>query len=308
MVNTCEALVASISPRSYNSDIGDIITVVQSVPSCKPPWSDQQQLHANRSPSSYHTILIFVHPIIHFTETPADIVAYRSMSGPYIHGHHASVLRSHSWRTVENSAPHLIPYLKPSLKILDVGCGPGTITVDLASRLPQGFVYAIDPSAEVIKTARQYAKDKGITNVRFEVGNIFNWQSLDGIEEAGFDVVHAHQVLQHLQDPLGCMKEMVRLTKKGGIVAVRDSDYGAMNWYPEHPGMQKWKDLYTKVAMGLKAYPNMGKMLHSIALQAGIPREDIEASIGAWCFSTPEERKWVSICFQKQLSYWLKLK
>jgi ubiquinone/menaquinone biosynthesis C-methylase UbiE len=215
------------------------------------------------------------------------------MSGPYLHGHHASVLRSHSWRTVENSCPHLLPYLNnPSLKILDVGCGPGTITVDLASRVPQGFVYAIDPSADVIEKAREHAKEKGITNVRFEVGDIFTWQDLDGVEEAAFDVVHAHQVLQHLQDPLGCMKEMKRLTKPGGIIAVRDCDYGAMDWYPEHPGMQKWKELYIKVALGLKAYPNMGKMLHSIAMQAGIPRGDIEASIGAWCFSTPEEREW----------------
>jgi SAM-dependent methyltransferase len=192
----------------------------------------------------------------------------------YLHGHHASVLRSHSWRTVENSCPHLLPYLNsPSLKILDVGCGPGTITVDLASRVPQGLVYAIDPSAEVIEKARKHAEEKGITNVRFEVGDIFDWQSLDGVEEAGFDVVHAHQVLQHLQDPLGATKEMK-----------------AMDWWPEHPGMQKWKELYIKVAEGLKAFPNMGRMLHAIALQAGFPREDIEASIGTWTFSTPEER------------------
>ena len=216
------------------------------------------------------------------------------MSTAYLHGHHASVLRSHTWRTVENSAPHLIPYLAPDLKILDVGCGPGTITVDLASRVPSGFVYAIDPSPSVIEQARQHAKEKGVTNVRFEVGDIFDWKSLGGVEEDGFDVVHAHQVLQHLQDPLGAMKEMIRLTKKGGIVAARDCDYGAMDWYPEHAGMQKWKDLYIRVALGLKAYPNMGKMLHSVAMQAGIPRGGIEASIGSWCFSTPEEREWVS--------------
>jgi ubiquinone/menaquinone biosynthesis C-methylase UbiE len=217
------------------------------------------------------------------------------MSTAYLHGHHPSVLRSHTWRTVENSAPHLIPYLKPDLRILDVGCGPGTITVDLASRVPLGSVYAIDPSPSVIEQARQHATEKGVTNVRFEVGDIFTWQSLENISEGGFDVVHAHQVLQHLQDPLGAMKEMIRLTKKGGIVAVRDCDYGAMDWFPEHAGMQKWKDLYIKVALGLKAYPNMGKMLHKVAMQAGIPREDVEASIGSWCFSTPEEREWVSL-------------
>lgn len=209
----------------------------------------------------------------------------------YLHGHQESVLRSHSWRTVENSCPHLLPYLNnPSSTILDVGCGPGTISVDLAARVPQGFVYAMDPSLEVIEKARKHAEEKGVKNVRFEVGDIFSWDKLDGLKEADFDIVHAHQVLQHLQDPLGAMKEMKRLVKPGGLLAVRDCNYSAMDWYPEHPGMQKWKDTYIKVAEGLKAYPNMGRQLHAVALQAGFPRSDIDASVGAWTFSSPDER------------------
>ncbi|KAF1975525.1 methyltransferase UbiE [Bimuria novae-zelandiae CBS 107.79] len=214
-------------------------------------------------------------------------------SGPYLHGHHASVLRSHSWRTVENSCPHLIPHLtNPSLKILDVGCGPGTITVDLASRVPQGSVVAIDPSVDVIEKARKHAEEKGIANVRFEVGDIFNWKDIDGIDGGGFDIVHAHQVLQHLQDPLSAMKEMKKLTRKGGIVAVRDCDYSAMNHYPPHEGMQKWHDLYRATAKSIKCDPDIGKRLHAIAMQAGFPRSDIDASVSAWTFSTPEERAW----------------
>jgi len=216
-----------------------------------------------------------------------------AMSGPYLHGHHASVLRSHSWRTVENSCPYVIPYLNnPSLKILDVGCGPGTISVDFASRVPQGFVLAIDPSAEVIEKAKKHAQERGVTNVRFEVGDIFNWENLEGVEEASFDIVHAHQVLQHLQDPLGALKEMKRLTKPGGIVAVRDVDYSAMIWYPEVEGMREWLDLYIGVAKGLNCDPNIGKRLHAVAMDAGFPRSDIETSVGTWTFSTPEERAW----------------
>ena len=121
------------------------------------------------------------------------------MATSYIHGYHASVLRAHSWRTVENSCPHLLPYLKnTSLKVLDVGCGPGTISIDIATRVSEGFVYAIDPSAEVIDQAEKNAKAQGIKNVRFVVGNIFDWEKLDELKEASFDVVHAHQVLQHL--------------------------------------------------------------------------------------------------------------
>lgn len=216
-----------------------------------------------------------------------------SSSGPYLHGHHASVLRSHSWRTVENSCPHLIPHLNnPALRILDVGCGPGTISVDLASRVPQGLVIAIDPSADVIEKARKHAEEKGVKNVRFEVGDIFSWKELDGVEQGSFDVVHAHQVLQHLQDPLGAMREMKRLTRKDGIVAVRDCDYSAMNHYPHHEGMGKWLDLYRATARSIKCDPDIGKRLHAIALQAGFPRSDIDASVSAWTFSTPEERAW----------------
>jgi ubiquinone/menaquinone biosynthesis C-methylase UbiE len=215
------------------------------------------------------------------------------MAKPYLHGHHASVLRSHTWRTVENSCPYLIPYLdNPKLKILDVGCGPGTISVDFTSRVPEGFVLGIDPSADVIEKARKHAEEKGITSVRFEVGDIFNWQSITGVEEGGFDIVHAHQVLQHLQDPLGALKVMKGLTKPGGIVAVRDVDYSAMTWYPEIPGLREWSNLYIAVAKGIKCDPNIGKRLHAVAMEAGFDRSDIETSGAVWVFSTPEERAW----------------
>lgn len=215
------------------------------------------------------------------------------MSKPYLHGHHASVLRSHTWRTVDNSCPQLIPYLtSPSLKILDVGCGPGTISVDLATRVPQGFVYAIDPSAEVIEKAREHAKEKGTKNVRFEVGDIFSWKSLEGIEEGTFDVVHAHQVLQHLQDPLGALKEMKQLAKPGGIITARDADYSAMAWYPEVHGLRKWLDLYIATAQSMHCDPNIGRRLHAVALEAGFHRSAIEASGTMWVYSTPEELSW----------------
>ncbi|KAF2741917.1 S-adenosyl-L-methionine-dependent methyltransferase [Sporormia fimetaria CBS 119925] len=216
------------------------------------------------------------------------------MPAPYIHGHHPSVLRSHTWRTVQNSCPHLLPYLTtPALRILDVGCGPGTISVDLASRVPDGSVYAIDPSASVIDTARRHAVDKSVTNVRFEVGDIYNWRALDGVQEGGFDIVHAHQVLQHLQDPVTAMREMKKLVKPSGILAVRESDYEGFVFYPDDiPGLHEWKKLYIAVARGLGCDPNIGRRLHAVAMEAGFERRDIDASASVWVFSNPEERQW----------------
>ena len=68
-------------------------------------------------------------------------------SETYLHGHHDSVLRSHRWRTAENSAGYLLPRLAPGARVLDVGCGPGTITADLAARVPSGEVVGIDAAA-----------------------------------------------------------------------------------------------------------------------------------------------------------------
>ena len=71
-----------------------------------------------------------------------------SSSDTYLHGHHDSVLRSHRWRTAENSAGYLLPRLAPDARVLDVGCGPGTITADLAALVPDGDVTgpcAVDP-------------------------------------------------------------------------------------------------------------------------------------------------------------------
>src|SRR5436309_4926446 len=75
----------------------------------------------------------------------------------YTHGHHESVLRSHKWRTVDNSAAYLAPHLIAGITVLDAGCGPGTITADIGRRVAPGRVLGIDASANVIEEARRDA-------------------------------------------------------------------------------------------------------------------------------------------------------
>lgn len=143
----------------------------------------------------------------------------------YSHGHHESVLRSHQWRTAENSAGFLVPRLSPGQELLDVGCGPGTITVDLAQRVAPGRTFGIDLSPEVIAAARRIQREGGTAAIVFEEGDVYNLSFGDAI----FDVVYAHQVLQHLSDPVAALVEMRRVLKDGGMLAVRESDYGAFS-------------------------------------------------------------------------------
>src|SRR3954453_791197 len=89
----------------------------------------------------------------------------------YTHGHHESVLRSHKWRTVDNSAAYLAPYLTSGTTVLDVGCGPGTITADVARRVAPARVLGIDASSAVIEDARRDLG--GGPGVEFSVGDVY---------------------------------------------------------------------------------------------------------------------------------------
>ncbi|MGX2993671.1 methyltransferase domain-containing protein [Streptomyces sp. JNUCC 64] len=204
----------------------------------------------------------------------------------YTHGHHESVLRSHTWRTAANSAAYLIGSLTPGMTVLDVGCGPGTITADLAALVPGGRVTGVDRAPEILDQARATAAARGLDNTEFAVADVLDL----GFPDDSFDVVHAHQVLQHVGDPVRAFAEMRRVTRPGGVVAVRDADYAAMVWYPEVPGLNGWLDLYERVARAGGGEPDAGRRLTSWARQAGFT--DVTASTGTWCFATEEDRAW----------------
>ncbi|WP_418959994.1 methyltransferase domain-containing protein [Streptomyces tritici] len=206
----------------------------------------------------------------------------------YTHGHHESVLRSHTWRTAANSAAYLLPELKPGLDVLDVGCGPGTITADLAALVAPGRVTAVDSAPDVLAKAREVVAERGLDNVEFAVADV---HALDFPDDS-FDVVHAHQVLQHVGDPVRALREMRRVCRPGGVVAARDSDYGAFAWYPELPVLADWSALYHAVARHNGGEPDAGRRLYAWAREAGFT--DITTTAAAWCFATADERAWWS--------------
>jgi SAM-dependent methyltransferase len=203
----------------------------------------------------------------------------------YTHGHAESVLRSHRWRTVENSAAYLLPRLRPGIDLLDVGCGPGTITVDLAQRVAPGRVVGIDAAADAIDAARAAAAADAV-DVELAVGDVYALDQPD----TSFDVVHAHQVLQHLGDPVRALREMRRVCRPDGVVAARDSIYRAMTWFPSSDGLTRWLEVYCQVAEANGGEPDAGSHLRAWCLEAGF--SSVEATATAWCFASDEDREW----------------
>jgi len=202
----------------------------------------------------------------------------------YSHGHHESVLRSHVWRTAENSAAYLLPALQPGLDLLDVGCGPGTITQELASLVAPGRVVGIDAAPDVIVAANR--RHAGAENVSFITADVYDLE----FDDATFDVVHAHQVLQHLSDPVRGLRSMRRVTKPGGLVAVRDGDYAAFAWAPLDPLLDRWMELYHQICRANGGEPDAGRFLLGWVQQAGFV--DAAATSSTWTFADPERRAW----------------
>lgn len=208
------------------------------------------------------------------------------MADTYTHGHHRSVLRNHAWRSAANSAAYLLDRLRPGLDLLDVGCGPGTITTDLARLVAPGRAVGCDVSPAVVAGADASRRSGGPSNAAYLVADGYRLPFGD----SSFDVVHAHQLLQHLSDPVAALQETCRVLRPGGLLAVRDGDYGAFAWAPDSAGLDRWLQLYEAVARRNGGEPEAGRYLLGWVRRAGFV--DATASSSTWTFADPSSRSW----------------
>jgi ubiquinone/menaquinone biosynthesis C-methylase UbiE len=223
----------------------------------------------------------------------------------YAPGHHPAVTSNHTIRTATHDASFLLPYLKPSHHILDVGCGPGTITSGFAAHVPQGSVTGIDLSPDVISQARSLAD--GVPNVIFQKGDVVAGLNFDA---ETFDVVFCNQVLPYISDPTQALREMRRVCKKDGIVACREGDT-PFHFYPELPGLfVLHKYLWMLIHGPLPAEgefdtgrpynaphpPNhrAGSRIHVWAREAGFEPEKIVKDASVQIIATQEKRKFLA--------------
>ncbi len=204
----------------------------------------------------------------------------------YTHGHHDSVLRGHRWRTADNSAAYLLPHLVPGQTLLDVGCGPGTITADFARRLAPGPVLGVDRSSDIVDAASSDFPPEHWPSLRFRAEDVYALS----LSDETVDVVHAHQVLQHLTDPVAALREMRRVTRAGGLLAVRDADYAAFLWAPRDPWLDRWMRIYHEITRRNGAECDGGRFLPAWVARAGW--SDLRVSSSTWTFQTSEDREW----------------
>ncbi|MGH9189931.1 MAG: methyltransferase domain-containing protein [Acidimicrobiales bacterium] len=204
----------------------------------------------------------------------------------YTHGYQEAVLRAHRWRTAANSAGYLLAHIGAGQRLLDVGCGPGTLTCDLGRAVAPGEVIGVDLSAAVVAEAAAHAAALSVANVSFVVGDFRSC----GLDRQSFDVVHAHQVLQHLADPVAALAAMADLVRPGGLLAARDSDYSALTWFPATEALDRWREVYLAVTGRNLVEADAGRWLLRWATLAGLSR--LQYSTSTWTFATPADRTW----------------
>ncbi|KAF8305014.1 S-adenosyl-L-methionine-dependent methyltransferase [Clavulina sp. PMI_390] len=203
----------------------------------------------------------------------------------------------HEQRTAANSAAHVLPHIlslkdrSPTpLRLLDVGAGSGSISATLAQAIgPNGHVVGIDVNPEIIPRAEAVAASYGLTsdNITFQVGDVYKLPFEDG----SFDVVHCHQVLTHLTKPVDALKEMIRVTKVGGLVSAREGDVLTEVVWPELPGLVKFHK-FVETAMSARGGSlKSGRQLLSWALEAGAQRDQIIPTYSTWSYTEPAEKE-----------------
>jgi len=188
-------------------------------------------------------------------------------------------------RKAAREAAFFLPHLRPGVQVLDVGCGPGSITVGLAEVVVPGEVVGIDIQQSLVERARDLAVEHGMTNVRFEVGDAYRLSFPDH----SFDAVFAHAVLMHLSEPVRALAEMRRVLRPGGIAGVREPDYGTMLFAPATTLLAQWPALRIRARQRSGGDPFVGRHLRRLFLEAGFMRTEASASV--WSAGSLEETR-----------------
>lgn len=196
--------------------------------------------------------------------------------------HETEFQRSMVQRSALKQAAFLIPHLRPGMRVLDCGSGPGSITADLASLVAPGEVVGIDISERDVDRARALAAERGVANVRFETGNVYELPFADGT----VDAVYSNAVFDHLSRPLDALSEMYRVLKPGGVVGIRAADADGYLMYPHVPSVQKYGEWSSRRKSEQGVNRRIGKQLRALLQEAGFVR--VEASASYDSYGTPE--------------------
>lgn len=183
----------------------------------------------------------------------------------YTPGYSANATSFMANRTAAKHGAFFQPYLRSGMQLLDCGCGPGSITLGLASLVAPAIATGLDQEASQVQLAQENAMQQGITNVKFRVGSVYQLPFADQT----FDAIFSHAVIEHLQSPEQALREWWRVLKPGGIVGVRVPDWGGFLTYPGDPDLAAAIAYYKQLQEFNGGNPYVGRQLKALLRAAG---------------------------------------
>ena len=216
-------------------------------------------------------------------EHPTNVLERPPERETYAMGYSDIFLQLLRRRSATRQAAHLMPLLQPGMDLLDLGCGPGSITLGLAQAVWPGEVTGLDQNQEQVELARRTAVDARTFNARFVTGNALALPFPD----SSLDAVHCHGFLMHSPRIKEQLTEIVRVLKPGGILASRDMDVPSSFIAPAHESNRGMWKMLGEVIQRNGGNPWMGRQLKTFFINAGL--EDVEPGYGADFFESPEE-------------------
>ena len=171
-------------------------------------------------------------------------------------------------RDARTFLPFLLPHLRAGMDVLEVGCGVGSLVLDLAPTVAPGRVVGIDVDADQIEAARRSAAERGIANAEFRVGSAY----APPYPDATFDVVYANAVLLYLREPVRALREMRRVLRPDGLAAVSDDDLDTIVRSPDLPELRLAAELFTRAVAREGGNPHYSRHLRARMLEAGFAR------------------------------------
>jgi ubiquinone/menaquinone biosynthesis C-methylase UbiE len=190
------------------------------------------------------------------------------MPEQYTLGYDSVALAFVSRRRLDPDGAALIPLLRPGMTVLDCGCGPGTVSVDIAERLGAGRAVGVDLDESQIGLARELAQRRGCGNVSFRQGDVYRLPFGD----ASFDAVFSHALFEHLSDPPRAMSELLRVLKPGAPAVVCTPDWGSFLYSPATAPLLGAVHAYCELQNRNGGDVAIGHKLLDYARQAGFER------------------------------------
>ena len=156
--------------------------------------------------------------------------------------------------------------VEPAARCLDLGCGGGDVTVELARRAPQGFAVGADLDDAKLGLARAEAASAGVRNIEFRIGDVME----PARDDDRFDVVYARFLLTHLPDPSKALANICARLAPGGVLVVEDIDFAGHFCHPYSMAFWRYVDLYTEAVRARGCDPNIGPRLPALLADAGL--------------------------------------